>query len=300
MQQSKDISIITPVYKAEKIVAELVAEIIRSIEQETLNYEIILVEDASPDASWKAIQNACASNSNIKGVRLEKNFGQHAAIQCGLEQCVGDLVFVMDCDLQHQPRDFQKFLESIKRENTDFVVGIHQKRNHSFFKNVIAFIFYKLYGVFIGENQVSFGKELSNFTLLKRNVVDELVLKRRKGAHFLMNLRTIKQNYSVVHIEHSNRFEGNSSYSFIKQYKHGLEGLGVHTHLGSFNMIFVFFAVLCLGGVFMINNFLFIPGVIFSFIGLIMLILVFSVRRFNRILENAEPQHIFRIQEVLN
>ena len=74
MQQSKDISIITPVYKAEKIVAELVAEIIRSIEQETLNYEIILVEDASPDASWKAIQNACASNSNIKGVRLEKNF----------------------------------------------------------------------------------------------------------------------------------------------------------------------------------------------------------------------------------
>jgi dolichol-phosphate mannosyltransferase len=294
------VSIISPIYGAENIVSELVSEISIHIEKQTLNYEIILVEDASPDSSWNNIQKICATNQKVIGVRLTENFGQHAAIQCGLDQSKGKLVFVMDCDLQHQPKDFFKFFESLKNEKSDFVIGVHKKRNHSLLKNIIAFVFYKLYWILAGKTNAAIGQELSNFTLLKRNVVDELITMKRKGAHFLMNLRVLKQKHSIVQIDHSERFEGDSSYSFSKQLKHGIQGLGIHTILGSLRVI-LSSILLIVFGVFTLNlDFSLILGAILSFSGVIMLIFAAAARFYKNASAKNKSQLIYKIQEVLN
>ena len=99
------ISIISPVYRAEKIIHELVRRIDVSISKITSNYEIILVEDCGPDNSWSVIEDIAKKNTRVKGFKLSRNFGQHYAITCGLDHAKGDWVVVIDCDLQDQPEE---------------------------------------------------------------------------------------------------------------------------------------------------------------------------------------------------
>jgi glycosyltransferase involved in cell wall biosynthesis len=84
------ISIVSPVYRAEKIIPELVRRIDESISKITTNYEIILVEDCGPDNSWAAIEAVAKKNPRVKGFKLSRNFGQHYAITCGLDHAKGD------------------------------------------------------------------------------------------------------------------------------------------------------------------------------------------------------------------
>src|SRR5262245_56428943 len=97
------LSVVTPVYRAEAIVPELVHRICRAVEPMTSDFEVVLVEDGSPDASWNAIAAECRTDPRVKGVRLSRNFGQHAAITAALAHARGDYVVVMDCDLQDDP-----------------------------------------------------------------------------------------------------------------------------------------------------------------------------------------------------
>jgi dolichol-phosphate mannosyltransferase len=105
MNNSPHISIVSPVYRGEKMVEELVRRNVESLSSITDDYEIILVNDASPDNSWDEIVKQCALNSKVKGVNLSRNFGQHYAITAGLHYAKGDWVVVMDCDLQDRPEE---------------------------------------------------------------------------------------------------------------------------------------------------------------------------------------------------
>ena len=99
------ISIVSPVYRGEKMVHELVCRIQKNVSGFTEDYEIILVNDASPDNSWQAILQECSIDHRIKGINLSRNFGQHRAILSGLQYAKGDWVIVMDCDLQDKPEE---------------------------------------------------------------------------------------------------------------------------------------------------------------------------------------------------
>ena len=97
------ISIVSPVYRGEKMIDELVRRNVESVSSLTDDYEIILVNDASPDNSWDEILKQCAVNPRVKGINLSRNFGQHYAITAGLHYAKGDWVVVMDCHLQDRP-----------------------------------------------------------------------------------------------------------------------------------------------------------------------------------------------------
>ena len=98
-----EISVVSPVYQAEKIVPELAKEILRCLSPMTTSFEIVLVEDGSRDKSWQAISQVCSEDPRIVGIRLSRNFGQHDAITAGLAASRGTWVVVMDCDLQDRP-----------------------------------------------------------------------------------------------------------------------------------------------------------------------------------------------------
>ena len=102
------ITVVSPVYKAKKIVPVLVNELHSILQKITLNYEIILVDDDCPLDSWSTILSECQKDNRVKGLKLSKNFGQHYAISAGLDYASGEWVVVMDCDLQDHPLEIIK------------------------------------------------------------------------------------------------------------------------------------------------------------------------------------------------
>src|SRR5690349_20076034 len=98
-----ELSVVIPVYYGEPFVETLVSRIEKNIPSSVATFEIILVDDGSPDDSWKKIESACRSDFHVKGIKLSRNFGQHNAITAGLLASRGRNVILMDCDLQDDP-----------------------------------------------------------------------------------------------------------------------------------------------------------------------------------------------------
>ncbi len=105
------------------------------------DFEIILIDDCSPDNPWPAIEKMAAVTPELKGLRLSRNFGQHAAIQAGLTHAKGDWVIVMDCDLQDKPSEIPK-LYTKALEGYDLVLARRENRNDSWFKRKTSEWFY--------------------------------------------------------------------------------------------------------------------------------------------------------------
>ena len=138
------ISIVSPVYRGEKMVAELVRRNVEALRSITEDYEIILVNDESPDNSWQSIEQECAKNPRVKGLNLSRNFGQHYAITAGLSYATGEWIVVMDCDLQDRPEEIPN-LYAKAQEGYDSVLAQRIQRSHSWIKRFGSKCFYKVF-----------------------------------------------------------------------------------------------------------------------------------------------------------
>jgi polyisoprenyl-phosphate glycosyltransferase len=98
------LSVVVPVFRAENCLDELYLRLKSALESISPDFEIVLVEDCGGDDSWRMIVRLAASDSRVRGIQFSRNFGQHYGITAGLDQCRGDWVVVMDCDLQDVPR----------------------------------------------------------------------------------------------------------------------------------------------------------------------------------------------------
>ena len=109
------LSIVVPVFRSQDILTKLVAEVKRVTDAQGLSsqFELILINDASPDGSWQVIADLAIHNDFIRGVSLRKNFGQHSAIMAGLKYAKGSIVVIMDDDLQHPPEEIANLIRTI-------------------------------------------------------------------------------------------------------------------------------------------------------------------------------------------
>ncbi len=114
MPETIEISIVSPVYLAENILENLVLQLKETLSKTVSTFEIILVDDCSPDDSWNIMKKLKQNHSELVLVKLSRNFGQHAAIMAGLSHAQGNWVVVMDCDLQDQPKEIIKLYEKTK------------------------------------------------------------------------------------------------------------------------------------------------------------------------------------------
>ena len=163
------LTIVSPVYRGEKMVSELVRRIVKNVEIITPDYEIILVNDASPDNSWSEIVNECAKNAKVKGINLSRNFGQHYAITAGLNYSKGEWVVVMDCDLQDRPEEIPNLYKKAL-EGYDIVYALRKERVDSFFKKMSSTLFHKVYNALSG---IKADKSYANYGIYKKNVIEE-------------------------------------------------------------------------------------------------------------------------------
>ena len=112
MDKLQKISVVIPVYYGENSIEELSQQLIETIVKKNADYEIIFVDDYSPDGSWNVIKKMHNANPKIHGLNFSRNFGQHYAISAGLANATGDWVVVMDCDLQDAPEEIEKLYKS--------------------------------------------------------------------------------------------------------------------------------------------------------------------------------------------
>lgn len=216
------ISIVSPVYKAESIIQELVNRIEVEIKKITSKYEIILVEDCSPDDSWNRIFEIAQKNKKVKGIKFSKNFGQHFAITAGLYNTQGDYVIVMDCDLQHDPK-YIPILYNKVFEGYDIVYTYNQIRKHSIVKNFFAKLYNSVFN-FLSES-VEAHYNVGSFSLISRKVVEQFLRIKDRHRHYLLLLRWLGFNSTYVEIEHLERHSGKSSYSLKKLINHAIDGI---------------------------------------------------------------------------
>lgn len=218
MSQPILISVVSPVYGAEKIVDELVKRVTEEIEKITPDYEIILIEDSSPDGSWQKMVECSKKYPKMKGVKLSRNFGQHNAISAAMELAQGEYVILMDCDLQHDPKYFGELYAKIQ-EGYDLVYTKTVTREHGFFKNLFAKAFYSVFA-YLQDHKMDSG--VGSFSILSRKVVEAYNQYNDYRKAYLWALAWAGFNSYTLTIDHNKRFEGRSSYSPLKLINHAL------------------------------------------------------------------------------
>ncbi|MDB5234312.1 MAG: glycosyltransferase [Hymenobacter sp.] len=204
------LSVVSPVYEAEGTVAELVQRLVAVLEPISPHFEIILVDDRSPDASWLKIQEAAALEPRVKGLRLSRNFGQHRAILAGLGQCRGEWVVVMDCDLQDVPEEISK-LYAYARQGYDLVLARRANRQDSWLKKRGSQLFYRLLTYLTGTVQ---DPAIANFGIYQRKVIAAVLAMRESTTYFPLMARWVGFRRLDVPVEHANRPAGRSTYTF--------------------------------------------------------------------------------------
>ena len=215
MIENIKISIVSPVYRAEKMVHMLVERIVSSVSTISEDYEIILVNDASPDASWSVIEQECARNKRVKGINLSRNFGQHYAITAGLNYAKGEWVVVMDCDLQDRPEEipalYQKALEGY-----DIVYARRVDRQDKWFKRTTSKIFNSLLNKMSGLNK---DKDVANYGIYHKRVIAEYNKIPEQSRSFGSLILYLGFRTTIINVQHAERAEGSSSYTMMRMLK---------------------------------------------------------------------------------
>ncbi len=223
MQKNIHISVISPVYRSENIVSELVKQIKENLLPITENFEIILINDASPDNSWGEIEKEAARDSRVKGLNLSRNFGQHYAITAGLNFAAGEWIVVMDCDLQDRPDEIPNLYHKAL-EGYDSVFAQRTERNDSVFKKLFSHLFYRLFSYLTDTKQDA---SVANYGIYNRCVIDAILSMHDQIRFFPTMVQWVGFRKYYLPVEHANRFEGKSTYSFK-----GLFRLAMNTIMG--------------------------------------------------------------------
>jgi len=209
----KLISFVIPCYRSEQTITKVVNEINETME--TLldyNHEIILVNDSSPDDTFGVIRDLCSGNSNITGIDLAKNFGQHSALMAGLREAKGDIVICLDDDGQTPADEAGKLVEAIEK-GADAVYARYAHKKHSLFRNFGSFMNEKMAQYLLGKPKDLF---VSSYFAVRRFVVDDMIKYENAYPYVIgLVLRSTKRIVNVD-VNHRSREVGTSGYTFSK------------------------------------------------------------------------------------
>jgi len=225
MDSIPHISIVTPVYGCKTCLLELYLRLKETLETITPNFEIIMVNDASPDGAWQTIVELAQKDIRIKGINLSRNFGQHYAITAGLDHAKGDWIVVMDCDLQDQPEEIPK-LYAKALEGYDVVVGRRIKRKDAFFKRMSSKLFFKIFE-YLTEQKTN--PEVANFGIYSKLTIANVIRFREEFRNFGLMINWLGFNRYELEIKHAARPYGKTSYSFTKLLRLASESIISHS-----------------------------------------------------------------------
>ena len=206
------VSVVIPVYNSEDCLHELVTRLTNVLDSSGKTYEIILVNDCSPDNSWQKIIGLCEVYNRLKGISLRRNFGQDSALMAGLNYSSGEAVIIMDDDLQHDPADIPSLLEGLDR-GYDVCYALFDSKRQSWFKNLGSWFSGIVANIVLKKPKEIY---LSPYKAVKRGVVDEIVKYDGPYPYIDGLLFRVTRNITQVTVQHHERYAGKGNYNFIK------------------------------------------------------------------------------------
>lgn len=220
------ISIIIPCYNSEGTIEKVVDETMKTFGQlDDYQCEMILVNDHSKDKTYEAIKRAAKKYSNVLGVDLAKNFGQHNAMMAALSFAKGDAVVGMDDDLQNHPDQIPLFLKKME-EGYDVVFGVFKKRKFSWFKNLTGSISRNLLWRLTEQPR---DIQMSSFWLARKYVIDKALEYEGNNVFLQFLFFRVTSNIVDIEVEHFEREVGTSNYNFKRGLKHFLNFMNFTT-----------------------------------------------------------------------
>lgn len=166
------LSVVAPCFNEEQVLTEFLRRASSACDATGLSYEIVLVDDGSRDHTWPFIARAAMSDARILGIRLRRNHGHQVALSAGIAACSGDLVLLIDADLQDPPELLPAMLEEMRRSSADVVYGQRRRRaGETLFKRATAAAFYRLIGWLA---EVDIPPDTGDFRLITRDVAEVL------------------------------------------------------------------------------------------------------------------------------
>ena len=209
----KKVSFVIPCYRSALTIGKVVNEIQDTMNaMENYSYEIILVNDCSPDDTFEVISKLCEENINICGVNLAKNFGQHAALMAGFYQVTGDILVCLDDDGQTPADEVGKLLAEIEA-GQDVVYASYDHKKHSMFRNFGSWVNEKMLQFLLGKPKELF---VSSYFAARRFIVDEMLRYENAYPYVIgLVLRSTKKIVNVS-VNHREREIGTSGYTLGK------------------------------------------------------------------------------------
>ena len=209
-----ELSVVSPCYGAPTLLRQLVKEITEAVAPLTESYEILLVEDGSPDNSRDIIREICAQDPHVKGIFLSRNFGQQSALNAGYDQAQGNYVVTLDCDLQNPPAQIRDLYLKAK-EGYDIVYATRRNRPDSFFMTQGSHVFNKLMGFLTDTRQ---DESVAEFAIFSHKVVEAMAKLGDYHRYYPLMTQWVGFKTAKVDVEHAVRSDGKrSSYSMRKR-----------------------------------------------------------------------------------
>ncbi len=216
-----EISVVVPVYGCHDCLRELHRRICAAVEPVTPEFELVLVDDGSPDDSWPLLRELATVDDRVCALRLSRNFGQHAAITAGLAASRGRWVVVMDCDLQDPPEEIPR-LYAKALEGYDVVLSRREERVESLARRLAASSYFRFH------NMIARGNLHTNYTnlsLISRKVVGSFLALRDQDRQYLLILHWLGYRRAEIDVKQSTRHAGTSSYSLRQLIKVAVDGV---------------------------------------------------------------------------
>lgn len=209
------ISVVVPVYRGARSIAELAKRLDASLAQVSGGHEIIFVDDRGGDNSWEVITQMTSRYAHIRGIRLSRNFGQHAATLCGISRARGQWIVTIDEDLEQPPESVPAMIRKAQ-EGYPVVYGINRARSHSWWRNVTSELGRSLFKFAIP----SLNREYTSFRVIHRSVAAGLERFQSPFTFIDGYISWITNNYTTVVVPHDPRLHGQSNYNLRKLLAH--------------------------------------------------------------------------------
>jgi polyisoprenyl-phosphate glycosyltransferase len=221
-----ELSVVIPVYGCKACLRSLHERLTTSLQSVTDSYEIVLVDDASPDDAWSELRELAAGDSHVRSFRLSRNFGQHAAITAGLERSQGRWVVIMDCDLQDPPELIPR-LHAKATEGFDIVFAERKRTGGTHPLRRLASRLYSMAMNRLAGADIDFRH--GSFSIISRQVVDAFLSVNDRDRHYLLILYWLGFDVGAVDYEQLERPHGSSSYTPKRLLRHAVDAIFFQT-----------------------------------------------------------------------
>lgn len=221
-----DISVVVPVYGGADALAELRIRLDETMRQLGKRYELILVDDRGQNQAWPTIESLSRSHPEVIGMRLSRNFGQHAATLCGIGKARGEWIVTMDDDLEHPPEAIADLLAAAD-EDHPLIYGVFSKRTHASYRNITS----ELMRFCLKRAFPDMNEDYTSFRLIHVHLAEQLARFDLNRPYVDGMLSWLTSSVRAVTVTHGQRAHGDSTYTLRKLLSHATNIMVTYSHL---------------------------------------------------------------------